>query len=464
MVEKVVNISKKYCRLVLRHMALLLYVTCHANGVDLTLVGQVWHGDGLGKIAINFIECLKVFKDKDKVSITMRTTHDAPVYEDLPSSVRDIVNRETNDIGDVAILTDIPWFKGIKKPNILPHGALIKLAYSMIESTRIPKQWVLTFNRHFDAVLVPDQFFVKVYKDSGVTVPIFVLPIAMDLKRFLESPLKNEPGKPFIFGNISQIRPHKNVKLLIRAFHKAFGNNPDVKLVLNARYAKDPQSIRDVIKEIGATNIQFHHGALKFDDMLALMKTFDCYVSFSKGEGFSLIPREMLALGTPVIISDNTAQSTICKSGHVRAVPQSGRSKARYEHLTGDCGFQFETSLQDAVDSLLDVYNNYPSHLEKARMGRKWVEKYGIEYLGAQYLSLVKPKEIKLGAKNIITPQFIETTDRKLLAKFKKLTGKKAVVKPEFFGTTDRKLLAKFKKQAGKKSVASRPVKKSKKR
>lgn len=424
MVEKIRNVSK---RRIIYHIAffckfiICIFATGSLNGIDLTLVGQAWHGDGLGKILINFIECLK-----DRVSINWMPARGAePVYQDLPQSAQQIIKKSSSSkVGKVAILTDIPWCIGQKKASLLPRGALIKLAYSMIESTRIPKEWVTIFNKYFDAVVVPDTFFVKVYKDSGVTIPIFVVPIAMDLKPFLGTPFKKGRGKPFIFGNLSQVRPHKNLELLIRAFAKAFGNNPDVKLVLNARYADNPNLLRAIIKETGAQNIEFYHKPLAFNEMLALMKSFDCYVSFSKGEGFSLIPREILALGIPVIISDNTAQRTICKTGYVRGVPQSGTSKAHYEHLAGDCGVQFETSLQDAVNSLLDVYNNYTFYLDKARKGRKWVEKYTVDNLRPYYANLVKPKEVVRGSRNAITARFLVTSDSKLFEKYLKLGAK----------------------------------------
>ena len=53
---------------------------------------------------------------------------------------------------------------------------------------------------------------------------------------------------------------------------------------------------------------------------IEFISTFDCYVNLSKGEGFSIPPRESLALGIPCIISDNTAHKTICDSGLVLPV------------------------------------------------------------------------------------------------------------------------------------------------
>ncbi len=401
-------------------IATCLLFNNYTYSTDLTLVGQLWHGDGLGKIAINFIECLK-----DRVSINwLPLRNNTPVYEDLPLAIHNIIKKNDSSIGRVAILTDIPWVKGQKVTNLIHGNPVIKIAYSMIESTRIPKNWVTIFNRHFDAVVVPDDYFMKVYKDSGVTIPLFTLPLAMDLKPFLKCPPKTKNKKHFVFGNLSQARPHKNLELLINSFDHAFHNNPHVKLIINSRYAEDPHLIKKIIRKNKSKNIHFYNRALKFDEMLSLMKTFDCYVSFSKGEGFSLIPREMLALGIPVILSDNTAQSTLCKTGFVRAVPSEIFEKAFYKHLSKDCGFQFNTSLTDATEALLDVYNNYETYLLKAQKGKKWVKNYAIHNLAAKYYNLVKPKKVILGNKNIITKEYLMTTSPQLVKKYVKLRAK----------------------------------------
>jgi glycosyltransferase involved in cell wall biosynthesis len=144
----------------------------------------------------------------------------------------------------------------------------------------------------------------------------------------------------------------------------------------------------------------------------------------SCGEGFSFIPREALALGIPVIITDNTASSTICKSGFVRSVRSEKkiRSKSNVYRIlfADDCGDQFDCEVEDAKNALLDVYSNYPVYVHKALDGRNWVRQYDCENpnLRSQYLTLVKPKKVVLGNENKIEDDTLITNSIELYQKY----------------------------------------------
>src|SRR5207244_2403629 len=120
-----------------------------------------------------------------------------------------------------------------------------KIAYSVHESTKIPPQWVTLLNQMFDLVVVPDTMLVPIYKKSGVKLPIFVIPEPMMLDEFLDKPPKANRGKPFTFGNVSGSWSRKNHALLIKAFYKAFGDSPDVQLIMNSRGGEESKEIYD---------------------------------------------------------------------------------------------------------------------------------------------------------------------------------------------------------------------------
>ncbi len=52
----------------------------------------------------------------------------------------------------------------------------ILCAQSMFEATAVPQEWVDKLNRYFDFLTVPDEFLVTAYKQSGVNIPIFLIP------------------------------------------------------------------------------------------------------------------------------------------------------------------------------------------------------------------------------------------------------------------------------------------------
>ena len=241
----------------------------------------------------------------------------------------------------------------------------IRIAYSMFESSRIAKNWVHDLNDHFDAVVVPDEFLVEVYKNSGVKTPIFVLPLGVDLTAFLQAPLKKSKKHPFVFASFGTCDCRKNQLLLVRSFYKAFGNNPNVLLKLCWRHAS-PDYRNAVLAEIAAKNmknVRIEEGPIDKNTYLHRFSSIDCLVNITLGEGFSIQPREAMALGIPVIVSNNTAQTTICSSGLVEAVPATIEQAAHFP-FPGSFGVQYACSVGDVVLSLRRMYKHYEDYLE----------------------------------------------------------------------------------------------------
>ncbi len=388
---------------------------------DVTLVGSLQFGDGLGRLAIGLIEHLH-----KKASINFIPSRGNVNLLDVPDVVKNIIENEDRNPGNVALLLDPLWHLSYTAAYFVPRSP-IKIAYSMLESTAIPERWVELLNNEFDAVVVPDKFYVNVYENSGVKIPIFVLPTGLYLEEFLEQPLKTCAGKPFTFGMSAGFWPHKNHQLLLEAFIQEFGNCPEVQLKLHGRFG-DPAIQNALIQRIqksGNTNISFQTKLFSRKEYLDFVKSFDCYAFLSRGEGFSNTPREAMALGIPCILSNNTAHTTICNTGLVYSVPASIRTPADYRPFFGSfCGEQFQCSLTDVRKALRDVYEHYQKHLQKAAQARAWVKQYLYPQLADKYLSLLKPKKVLLGTTNTITDWGLITTSKKLYNKYQALIRK----------------------------------------
>jgi glycosyltransferase involved in cell wall biosynthesis len=349
-----------------------------------------------------------------------------PPLDTVPFHTRRALTNPDPTPGKVTILSAALWYyiEGFESYQLMPKESTIKIAYSMFETTGIHAMWVKILNEEFDAVVVPDSYLVDAYKNSGVNIPIFVLPIPMMLNDYLARPAHSEsPSTPFIFGDASI---NKNPGVLVEAFAKAFGNNPNVHLVVRAiSIASETRHIiHHMINHYGLTNVTIEEGVCSLIDRLA---SFDCYVNLSKGEGFSFIHREALALGIPVITSNNTALTTVCNSGCVRVVPSNKKVPplAIYHMLFREdyCGDQFDCEVEDATAALLDVYNNYGKYIQKARQGREWVQQYNVANptLRREYLTLVKPEKVVLGNDNVIEGETIITNSSLLYQKYQQL-------------------------------------------
>lgn len=385
---------------------------------DLTIVGFFEPEDGIGKVAINILETLG---PQISANLICSGKNFSYLSTDVatPSAFATLSNTN-KEPGKVALLTDLIWDLERNPADQIPKNSFIKLAYSMLESTEIPKMWVTILNEKFDAVVVPDKYLVKVYQESGVVIPIFILPIPMVLSSYLSRPPHSHLlSKPFIFGDASA---NKNPKILIKAFAKAFRKNPDVQLYMRACQIKHLNKIERMIKKYGLTNVTIDQGKISLNEYLARLETYNCFINLSKGEGFSFIPRECLALGIPVIITNNTASTTICESGFVRAVPSLKKMPCtKYFVLFGErCGKQFDCEVADAVKAMQDVYKNYTTYCQKALQGREWVKQYDVNNPRLQnlYRTLIKPYNVILGDQNLITEETLITNSNNLYQKY----------------------------------------------
>lgn len=403
-----------------------------AKPYELSLIGSLNDLSSISRHTSSFIDCLHHQKDiklqlfkSCKGSSSDLSPHAACIFNDATQvitgqQITEYVRTYTK-ISGVVVHTR-PGYQSpaqLKQFEPLLHKDALRIASSVYETTKLPSSRVAGINAYCDAVIVPDQWLVDVYKTSGIKKPIFVLPLVLDLKSLLDCPIKKQANKQFVFGFSGVFLAHgrKNHERLMEAFVAEFGGNRDVELVLHGR-GFEGAGLQDVLKPFNA--LQTHNITLAcngfdrkgYEDFLA---SLDCYVSVAKGEGFSIIPREILALGIPCILANNTAQKTICNTGFVCPVVSNIEEKA-----TELAGNWFNTRREDLRVALRDAYDNYVFYLEQARKGREWVKQYLAENLAAKYRSLVAPKLVILGDKNELADDYIMTNSPELFEKYKK--------------------------------------------
>lgn len=383
-----------------------------SNNYDVTVVGPINFNASIGRQSIGLIDCL---------------THDLKVnhintrgitLDDAPASIINILNNPPGK-SSVAILEDLLTIGEEKLYEFVPNSKL-KFAYTMFETTKIIPQWVDALNTYFDAAIVPDSFLVNVYKNSGVTIPIFVVPLGIYIDEFLEQPLKQHPGTPFVFGCSTTFEPRKNNVLLLESFIEEFRNTKKVILKLHGRSgSKTFKILKEILRKRKIRNVKLELSNYTWNEYLSFMKSLDCFVSISKGEGFSITPREALALGIPSIVSNNTAQKTICASGLVLPIETPLEIPAFYPKLSKQpVGTYFTCNKEEVKNALRRMYTNYEFFLKKAHLGRFWVQQFRYQNLKQKYLTLLKPKQIILGQTNCITDDCLITDSETLYRKY----------------------------------------------
>jgi len=386
----------------------------------LTVVGFACMSDGIGRQSVEIIDAMKDF-----VSVGFYPTQKS-LMTDVPEGVQKIMHKKKMQLGKVVLYEDIFYsFSHVFFQKRFKHAPAdqIRIAYSMFESSQIPQQWVHNLNLYFDAVVVPDSYHIDVYQNSGVTIPIFVIPLGLNLQPFLQAPLKKSFHTPFVFANFSTCILRKNHRELIKAFHAAFGDSPEVALWINSRYTEDHlfEALQEEIASLGVHNILLTNQCPDKAQYLENFQKIDCYVSISQSEGFSIQPREAMALGIPCIVSDNTAQSTICKSNLVTSIPCPHKEPAYYELFQEVFGYRYNIDFTSCVDAMCLVYHNKEKYLSQGAAMRSWASYYDYAQLQGMYKTLIKPTKIALGDRNSIDGDTLTTNSAKLYKKYKAL-------------------------------------------
>lgn len=335
---------------------------------NIALVGYFFENDGLGKITYSIYDSLS--KNFDLSFIPSRLAVAIPNHVKVGSK---------NKYYDVVILSDAIGYKDWFIADNMPDGKL-KICYSMFESSEIPYEWVNYINEKIDIIIVPNKYLFDVYKTSGVNKKIIVLePGIKDLEDFLSYKKKKRNNKKFTFTYSSTFLERKNHLNLLKAFFNAFGNSDDFQLILHGRGTEENvfKKIKDFIDFNKITNVKLIIKDLNRQEYISLIAESDCYVAISKGEGFSIPPRESLAAGVPTIVSNNTAQKTLSESDKYIKIESIIVQPADYKLYFGrDVGYYFDIDINELSEKLKEVFNNYDYYFKKAQLDRLWLEFY----------------------------------------------------------------------------------------
>jgi len=233
------------------------------------------------------------------------------------------------------------------------RGARDLFINTVWETSELPEGWAAILNQA-RAIIVPSRFAARVFRESGVTIPIEVVAQGVDpaVYHYLERP--EHPGLTTL--TVGVFVPRKNIEIGIAAWKQAFADDPAARLIIKSRFQARPY-VPDDPRILFVDSEEPTHGIAHWyrqaDVLLAL-----------GNEGFGLPLVEGMATGLPVIALDSEGQGDVCADapGLLLAVPPA-RWVPFDEAPFGPCGVRGIPSAADVADRLRWV----GSHRSEAR-------------------------------------------------------------------------------------------------
>ena len=183
------------------------------------------------------------------------------------------------------------------------HRGQYQIGYTPWESTSMRPDWVERFN-HCDEVWTTSDWCAKVFKDNGITKPIYVYPHGIEDFWKPKRRVINE-GQPVKFLHIGEPSPRKDGQLAVDTFAKMFGNNPDYQLTLKCHNSNTTRMYNSnnefVTPDAIYSNIKIITDEYTEEQLLSLYHSHHVLLYPTWGEGFGFIPLQGLATGMPVI-------------------------------------------------------------------------------------------------------------------------------------------------------------------
>lgn len=345
-------------------------------------IGPVFDGSGYAEAARNYV--LSIHRQGYPVTLApISFERTRPELGKDGDTLRELINARIDYDKVIVHSTPDLWenFTRFEKNKYI-------IGYTVWESSKIHPHWAQACNKA-NEVWLPCDWNLEVFKSSGVNVPLYKVPHAIDIPDLDNLPTFNLNGiddNAYVFYSIFQWQERKNPYALLSAYCSAFSGVEDVVLVIKtylADHSGDKEQIRKLIVDyknfINLPN--FPKMFLVVENMsreniLALHKRGDCFILLQRAEGWGLPHFEAASCGNPVITPAYGGQTEFLKPDNsyltnYTLTPVCGMNRFS-PYYRGD-QYWCEPDLENTINLMRHVYNNRDEARAKGAKAREYV-------------------------------------------------------------------------------------------
>lgn len=255
-----------------------------------------------------------------------------------------------------------------------------KIGYTMLEVNGLPQEWVRQCNQ-MNEVWVPSSFNAETFRNSGVRVPIHVIPLGVDRHFFHPRIRSTRFSDKFTFLTVFEWGERKAPMEMLQTFLDEFRED-DVLLVCKIMNYDPAVHVHQELSQLKLQQARcqikiLYNQELPNYQLGSLYRAADCFVLATRGEGWGMPILEAMASGLPTIATNWSAQTDFLNehTGYPirvkRLIPAV--AKCPYYH-----GFSWAEPDYEHMASLMRyVYN----HANAAKQRSERVA----EYIGSQW-------------------------------------------------------------------------------
>jgi glycosyltransferase involved in cell wall biosynthesis len=352
---------------------------------------------GYGEFARYFVYAL----DQAGIDVSAEKIVIAPKSTDFGKKGEVVKRLTKKSDAKINVVNMIPTlFQKYKKPGCKNIG------FTMWEATRLPDAWVQQCNA-MDAIFVPCEWNKKIFLDSGVTVPVFVVQPGVDLAEIpsAKNDVKNEVYK---FYSVFQWIERKGYRPLIKAYFSEFAATEKVSLTLKTyKHSQFPNNDTLIKKEIEEIRKELNIPAadcpainlittfLSSAEMDNLHREHDAFILLSRAEGYGIPYQDSMLYGNPTIGTNFSGNVDFMNEENSFLIPYSltptGGMSWFVPFYKGRDQYWAEPDIHAAAKTMRKVFDNRAMARKVGENGRRHIiENFNNKNSAKQFISAIE--------------------------------------------------------------------------